>query len=120
MTPPEWDRLQSLLDEWQPRPEPAAGFEARLHYHTARRTQRRERVWGQARAWWGAGAAALAAVVLAAFVYLGQIHPPAAARTAEQVAVVQDLQLWNKNADLIDHLDFLSLSNQSPATQDQD
>lgn len=116
MTPQELDRLNVVLDEWRPGVQPKPGFEARLHYRVAERTRRRN-YW---RAWTGAAAAACAAVVLAAFVYLGQFHPPSPAQTAEQVAVVQDLQLWNKNADLIEHLDFLSLTARPLTTQDQD
>jgi hypothetical protein len=103
------ERLFAVLEEWQPQLEPAPGLIAALrrrialHHHPAAR-----RLWG----WqtWTA-AAATAAAALAMLVYWSRPQP--VETPVVTVAVVQDLQLWNRNADLIENLDFLK----SPATQ---
>lgn len=113
MKPPEWDRLDSLLNEWQS-PAPLQGIAAADEERTL--CQRvRERVC-ESRVWRSVAAAGAAAAVLAGLVYLGPLMPAPAARTVEQIAVMQDMQLLSRNADLIEHLDFLALPA-SPAAE---
>ncbi|MGH9488438.1 MAG: hypothetical protein ACRD04_12735 [Terriglobales bacterium] len=116
MTPSEQERLQSLLDEWQTPVRASAEFELQLRQRLRQREGRRRRV----RSWWGVAGAAAAAAVLAVFVNVGQLAPPPAAKTVEQMAVVQDLQLLNGNAEVIEHLDFLSPQVELPVNTEQE
>ncbi|MGH9466005.1 MAG: hypothetical protein ACRD1Y_01495 [Terriglobales bacterium] len=111
----ELERLQSVLEEWRP-PLPVSEDCAAA---VRRRWRERRR---QARSRWSVAAAASAAALLAGFIYLGPLRPPPVARTPEQMAVVQDLQMWNSNASLIENLNFLRLPPppDSPAAQDKD
>ncbi|TAN21080.1 MAG: hypothetical protein EPN33_13395 [Acidobacteria bacterium] len=116
MNLPEWDSLDSLLNEWQP-PTPlpgAAGVDAERTL--CQRVQERVRA---SRVWRSVVAAGAAAAVLAGLVYLGPLTPAPAARTVEQIAVMQDMQLLSRNADLIEHLDFLMLPASSATEASQ-
>lgn len=105
MKHPEWDSLDSLLNEWQP-PAPLQDAAAVDPERTlCQRVKERVR---ESRLWRSVAAAGAAAAVLAGLVYLGPLTPAPAARTVEQIAVMQDMQLFSRNADLIEHLDFLT------------
>lgn len=106
----EWDSLDSLLNEWQP-PVPLQSAAAEEERTFCQRVRERVREW---RLWRSVVVAGAAAAVLAGLMYLGPLTPAPAARTVEQIAVMQDMQLLSCNADLIEHLDFLTLPT-SPA-----
>ncbi|HET9784294.1 MAG TPA: hypothetical protein VFP94_04955 [Terriglobales bacterium] len=101
--PEDSDRLFAVLEEWQPQLEPAPGFVAALrrrialHQHSTGR-----RLWRWP-AWTAAGATTAAALA----VLVWWTRPQPVETPAVTVAVVQDLQMWNRNADLIENLDFL-------------
>lgn len=101
MTPSERERLDSLLDEWQSPAAPTADADRDLCLRVKARAC-------HSRLWWSVAAAGAAAALLAGLVYLGPLTPAPAARTVDQIAVMQDMQLFNRNADLIEHLDFLT------------
>lgn len=101
--PEDTERLFAVLEEWQPQLQPAPGFVAALRRRLAQQRSpagRRRWRWQT----WSAAAAA-AAAALALVVYWSQPQP--VETPVVTVAVVQDLQLWNRNADLIENLDFL-------------
>lgn len=100
----DMDRLFAVLEEWQPQLQTDPGFAAALRRRLAQLRAPRPvgRIW-RWQTWTLAGATAAAA--LAMVVYWSQPKP--VETPVMTVAVVQDLQMWNRNADLIENLDFL-------------
>lgn len=113
--PKDLENLLSLLDEWRERPEPALGFEARLHRRIADAHAPARRGRFTLKFVWAPVAATFALLLgLGLFLYNGSspVRPAAPARV--QVAqtvdpMMRDLQVLSRDHDLLDHLDFLSV-----------